>query len=80
MKPPILRGVNVEMKVDMMTIRQPMLIAQRRPNVSEMGAERNTPMRTQWRCLVHNCINLPAMIPPTLYAVLMDPITLGDGL
>lgn len=43
MKPPMLRGVKVEMNVEMITITQPVIIAHRRPKRSEIGADMKTP-------------------------------------
>lgn len=45
MKPPMLRGVNVEMNVEITTTTHPVIIAHLRPKWSEMGAETKTPIQ-----------------------------------
>ena len=44
MMPPMLRGLNVETKVAMITITQPTMIATLRPQRSEIGAEKKKPV------------------------------------
>lgn len=65
-KPPMLRGVNVEMKVEIMTTTHPVIIAHRRPKRSEIGAEKNTPTKNEPMNISERFIYSPAMMPPTL--------------
>ena len=50
MNPPTLRGVKVEMKVEIITITHPVMIAHRRPKRSEIGAEKKTPTTSESLC------------------------------
>src|SRR4051812_24521584 len=64
-RPPMLRGLNVETKVAMITTTQPTMIATLRPHRSEIGAEKKKPVMlvTQAQFWSEAVGNIPATMP-----------------
>ena len=64
-RPPMLRGLNVETKVAMITTTQPTMIATLRPHRSEIGAEKKKPVMsvTQAQFWSEAVGHIPATMP-----------------
>lgn len=71
----MVRGVKVETKVAIITITQPEMMAHRRPNLFEIGAEKNTPLEQLAKPPVGSSLHyskvdveiIPETIPPKDY-------------